>query len=175
MQDVIRALAEERREVRMRKILCTVSLASLLGSAGAITAQSTTQPRPESTPTAKEETKLTGCLKEAPASTGSTSETSSVKKFILEVMPPHAGMPSTNRSPEAPRETPDQTTRAGEKETYGLMAMGGVDLSKHVNHVVELTGAKAEMSATASAAGERPMFHVTVLRMVSTNCNQTSQ
>lgn len=174
----------------MRKTICTLSLAALL-SGGVITAQSTTQPRPgSSTPSANQETKLTGCLKEAPPLAGSASAGTSTNKFVLEVMAPHAGMPSENRSPEATRpQTPDQTTREGAKEKYALMAMGGVDFSKHVNHVVELTGTKANMpgtgststpspagsTGTASTAGEHPMFHVTALRMVSTDCKQTSQ
>ncbi len=164
----------------MGKTICTLSLAALLGSGGALTAQSTTQPRPESTqPAAKEETKVTGCLKEA-LSPGSASSGSATKKFLIEVMAPHAGMPSTNRNSETRPQTPDQTTRTGEKEIYALMAMGGVDLSKHVNHVVELTGTKEKekmsgASSTASSTGDHPMFHVTALRMVSTDCKQTSQ
>jgi hypothetical protein len=172
----------------MRRTLSTISLVLLLGSGGALTAQSATQPRPETAPSSKEEIKLSGCLKEAPPSSESGSEANVGKRFVLEVMPPHAGMPSTNRNPGTARpETPDQTTRAGEKETYALMAMGNVDLAKHVNHTVELTGTKAKMSEAASSptapsgssstapTGEHPMFHVTALRMISSSCTQTSQ
>jgi hypothetical protein len=172
----------------MRRTLCTISLVVLLGSGGALTAQSTSQPRPESTPPPTEEIKLSGCLKEAPPSSDSGTDANTGKRFVLEVMAPHAGMPSANRNPGTTRpETPDQTTRAGEKETYALMAMGNVDLAKHVNHMVELTGTKAKMPAPASSptapsgssstasTGDHPMFHVTALRMISTSCKPTSQ
>jgi hypothetical protein len=144
----------------MRRTLCTMSLAALLASGGALAAQSKSEPQ------AKKESKLTGCLKEAADS--SAAEATSAKKFVLDVMPPPGELQPSSGNPEPTRaQTPDRIA-AGEKETYALMAMGGVDLSKHVNHLVELTGTKEKM-------GERSMFHVTALRMVSTRCTQTSR
>lgn len=166
----------------MYRMICNFSMAALLGAAVPLAAQSptsTTPPPPGATQTS-EAIKLTGCVREAPGTpaSGAPAEKNAAAKFSLEVMTPHASTPSSSVSPET---TPPQAAGATQnhgKETYTLMAMGGVDLTKHVDHLVEVTGSKAGTAATtgmAATASERPMFHVTALRMVAASCTQTAQ
>lgn len=168
----------------MRKTICTIALTALAGGA-LLMAQSPTQTQPKPMPPAQEEAKLTGCLKPAGAAHGMAGAMNTDAKFILEVMPPHAGMPSENRGPDGTRMSPADAARAAgaESQTYRLVAKAGVDLTKHVNHTVELTGAKARVGdseeATATGGADSmhkatlPLFNVTELRMVSASCTAT--
>jgi hypothetical protein len=83
-------------------------------------------------------------------------------------------------TPPAPgRETAPTTGTTGSTKSYNIVAKPGEELSKHVNHKVEVTGTVsasrspgASAPTTASPAGDQPTDTVTVqsFKMVAMAC-----
>ena len=150
--------------------------AGILASTVLMSAQATSQPPPAPPTTAPQpsgqsastsaepqakQTTITGCLKPG----------TSADAYILT----NAGMaaPASGAAP-----APQGTT--GSTKSYAVMAKPGTDLSKHVNHKIEVTGTvSASKSSTAPAAatpsvgpGVQPAetFNVESFKMVAMAC-----
>ncbi len=135
----------------------------ILGAAAILGAQAPSQQPPadrSNTQTATEANKVTisGCVK--PGASAGT--------FILS---------NAAITPAAPsRETAPTTGTAGSTKSYNVVVKPGEELSKHVNHKIEVTGtlsaASAPAAATSSAAADQPAETVTVqsFKMVAMTC-----
>lgn len=135
----------------------------ILGAAAILGAQAPAGQQPpadrSTTQTATEANKVTisGCVKRG-ASAGS---------FILS---------NAAITPTAPgRETAPTTGTAGSTKSYNVVVKPGEELSKHVNHKIEVTGtlsASSAATATSSAAADQPAETVTVqsFKMVAMTC-----
>jgi hypothetical protein len=96
---------------------------------------------------------ITGCVEKG---TGTDS-------FVLE----EASAASAPAPGAKPGEKPAGTT--GATKSYALMAKPGEDLSKHVNHKIEVTGIVA--AAPSSAPGSpKEVLNVQSIKMVATTC-----
>ncbi len=149
---------------------CFVALAAFIHpAAGAIDRQK------PSTESAMPETALTGCLRSHGADTAIAGP--SGRLYTLEVM-------ETVESPSATTSTAPGTPPSTSTTTYSLDNVGEVELEKHADHQVQLTGrmqapskAAREKAATGAPSANKPSpggghrtFHVTGLKMISAKC-----
>lgn len=134
------------------------------------------QQKPSADPAEPPQTILTGCLKSHAADTAIAGP--SGRLYTLEVNETVPPSPSTTSSNPAPGAT---------KTTYSLANEGNVDLEKHADHEVQLTGrmqaastAAQERAAKASPTSPAPQpapggahrtFRVTAVKMVSAKCS----
>jgi hypothetical protein len=112
-------------------------------------------------------TVLSGCLRESRADT-----TTANKKGVIYTL--EAG---TQKLPTSP--APEGSGPVKINGRYALSFEESVDLSKHVNHQVEVRGrilprptpdAGAGTTAKPLPGAAEHMFHVTALKMISANC-----
>jgi hypothetical protein len=122
------------------------------------------------------ETLLTGCLKSHGADTAIAGP--SGRLYTLEVV-------ETVEAPAATTSTPTGTPPPGaSKVTYSLSNEGKIDLEKHADHQVQLTGRMQAPSQAAQEKADRPgapatrpepggahrTFRVTGLKMIAAKC-----
>jgi hypothetical protein len=147
------------------KLTCA---AGILGASAILGAQAPGQQQPvdrPANPAATEASKVTisGCVKPGAAA----------DSFILS---------NAAITPSVPgREAAPTIGTAGSTKSYNVVAKPGDDLSKHVNHKIEVTGtlsasrppsASSTSTATASPAPDQPAETVTVqtVKMVAMTC-----
>ena len=149
---------------------CSLALSAFIPPSA--TAGGFQKPSPESAP--PPETMLTGCLKSHGADTAIAGP--SGRLYTLEVM-------ETVESASATTSTPTGTPPSTSTTTYSLDNVGKVELDKHADHQVQLTGrmqapskaaqekaASASPTAKPSPGGGHRTFHVTGLKMIAAKC-----
>ena len=149
----------------MTRILSsTVAAVALAGLVG-LSAQSPQQPSEQQRAPKAQTVTVTGCLDQAPAASGdsdrpSSRDTTSPTHFLL------------------------KNAQGGSASTYMLMPSPGVELAKHVNHKVEVTGTPSKPMTESSAptaspttsergrdgGGGSPMLTVKSVKMISNSC-----
>lgn len=132
--------------------------------------------QPPAEPTRQPETTLTGCLKSHGADTAIAGP--SGRLYTLEVV-------ETVEAPAATTSTPAGTPAPGASTvTYSLSNEGKIDLEKHADHQVQLTGRMQAPSPAAQKKAAQPgapatppepggahrTFHVTGLKMIAAKC-----
>jgi hypothetical protein len=127
------------------------------------------QPAPSGTPAT---TVLTGCLKSSGAATEVAGP--SGRLYTLEVTETSTAPPTTA--------TAGSTPPVASKTTYSLSAPTSIDLEKHADHQVELTGSLQAPSPPATprpgatpaqptkAGGAHRTFEVKALKMIAAKC-----
>lgn len=144
------------------------SLVLALGLSGSDATIASQQPAAQDQPPV---TVLTGCLRSSGASTEVAGPSGRI--YTLEVVqpPPASGATTTGANPPMPSKT-----------TYSLSAAASLELEKHADHEVQLTGRlQAPASTPAKTPGGKPVdppapggghntFNVTALKMISTKC-----
>jgi hypothetical protein len=145
------------REVSMRRVLMAALAASSLISGGTLAQEPQQSEKPV--------TILVGCLRESRADTA-TANTKGVI-YTLEA--------DTQKLPTSP--APEGSGPIKVDGRYALSFEDSVDLSKHVNHKVEVWGRllprptrDAQTAAKPLPGAAEQMFHVTTLKMVAATC-----
>lgn len=151
----------------MRQSISNLCVAVLLATGAALAAQTPAAPA-----AAKGgDTVLLGCIRSTRADAGNADPKGNV--FTLEVTETAATTPSAAPTTSA------STRTASAKTTYTLSAPEAVNLSRHLNHQVQLTGrmsAPATTTATPPPANAKPIpggggghrtFEVTALKMIA--------
>lgn len=140
-------------------------LTLVLAMPGAADAQ---QPGPSNLPPTET---LTGCLRSSGASTAVAGPSGRI--YTLEVVDPPSASAATTTGANPPMAS---------KTTYSLSAAESLQLEKHADHEVQLTGRRqAPATAAAKTPGAKPAdppapggghntFNVTALKMISTKC-----
>jgi hypothetical protein len=130
------------------------------------------QQKPSTEPTAPPETVLTGCLRSHGADTAIAGPSGRLYTLeVVEMAQPASPTPST----------PTGTPLTASATTYSLDNIGNVELEKHADHEVELTGrmqtpSKAQMTSPTGQAiklspgGGHRTFHVMNLKMIAAKC-----
>jgi hypothetical protein len=167
----------------MRRAVCALSIAALVGGAVPLSGQSTEpgQTQPKAGAASDKEMKLTGCLREgkhtdvpggttsgstatSPSGATATAGSGGTSRYLLEVMGPEGGSSATGgtgaRGTGSPSTSaPGAPTKSGSsgamaaKTVYALIAPESVGLAKHVNHQIEVTGKRSAQANTASGTG----------------------
>lgn len=119
-------------------------------------------------PAANPITVLSGCLRQSRADTTTANEKGVI--YTLEA--------ETQKLPTSP--PPEGSGPVTTTGRYALSFEESVDLSKHVNHHVEVRGRmlpKSDTGPSSGSAASKPlpgaaqqMFHVTALKMISPKC-----
>jgi len=149
-------------------IACGLALSA--AAVGADTVQN-----PSTQPATPPETALTGCLRTHGADTAVAGPSGRLYTLEVKEAVDSSAAPTTS--------TPPGTSPPLSTTTYSLDNVGKVDLDKHADHEVELTGRMqapskaAQESAAAGAATAKPVsggghrtFHVTALKMIAAKC-----
>lgn len=115
---------------------------------------------------AASETVLSGCLRQERADTTTANE-----KGVIYILDVASGEKAAPAPPAKGNEAAVATTR------YSLSFEESVDLSKHVNHHVEVSGKALPRAAERASPAAKPlpgaareMFHVSSLKMVAPKC-----
>ena len=156
-----------------RTLLTIVISGALINPAilgGTVTVNSQASQPPSQTD-AKPITLLTGCVRQTRADTTTADAKGMI--YTLEAQ--------TEKLPTSP--APEGSGPLKVDGRYALSFDQSVDLSKHVNHYVEVRGRRMPTAATDNAAkaptppkplpgAAKQMFHVTAVKMISAKCPQ---
>jgi hypothetical protein len=154
----------------MRVLLLTFVVSLALCDAASAQQPAVTEPRPPA------DTILTGCLRSSGADVAVAGP--SGRLYTLEVT--EAAKPSTEATAAG------ATTGSGSKVTYSLSVPSSIDLEKHADHEVQLTGRlqppstprpPAGSPTTTAAPSQKPQpggahrtFQVASIKMISAKC-----